>query len=100
MWGVSRKIRFTEQRLDDLVVFEKLGIKARMAPGDAIRFATLCEFGSDIGARGVEQPIVCRFIDDGRGYQGLCDQARDRVDNVRIVCPRLRRNGAGGLKRE
>jgi hypothetical protein len=23
---------FTEQRLDDLVVFEKLGIKARMAP--------------------------------------------------------------------
>src|ERR1700689_3885513 len=100
MWGVSRKIRFTEQRLDDLVVFEKLGIKARMAPGDAIRFATLCEFGSGVGARGVEQPVVCRFVDDGRGYQGLCNQAHDRVDNVRLVYLGLGRKGAGGLNRK
>jgi hypothetical protein len=49
---------FAERRLDDLVVFEKLGIKDRMAPGYAIRFATLCEFGSGVGARGVEQPVV------------------------------------------
>jgi hypothetical protein len=71
-----------------------------MTPGDTIRFATLCEFGSSIGARGLEQPIVWRCVDDGRGYQGFCNQARDRVDNVRIVHLRLRRNGAGGLKRE
>jgi hypothetical protein len=97
---VSRKIMFAEQRLDDLVVFEKFGIKDRMAASDGIRFATLCEFASGVGTRGVEQPIVCRFVDDGRGYQGLCNQARDRVDNVRLVCLRLRRNRAGGLKRE
>jgi hypothetical protein len=29
---------FAEQRLDDLVVFEKSGIKDRVAPGDPIRF--------------------------------------------------------------
>jgi hypothetical protein len=31
-----------KQRLDDLVVFKKLGIEDRMVPGDASRFATLC----------------------------------------------------------
>jgi hypothetical protein len=45
---------FIEQRLDDLVVFEKPGLKDRMAPGDASRFATRSEFGSRVGARGVE----------------------------------------------
>jgi hypothetical protein len=81
-------------------VFEKPGIKDRMAPGDASRFAAPCEFGSGVGARGVEQPVVGRFVDDGRGYQGFCNQARDRVDNIRLVCLRLRRNKADGLKRE
>src|ERR1700761_745217 len=71
-----------------------------MAPGDASRFATRSEFGSGVGARGVEQPVVCRFVDDSRGYQGLRNQARDRVGSVRLVYRRLRRNGAGGLKRE
>jgi hypothetical protein len=71
-----------------------------MAPGDANRFATPGELGGGVGARGVEQPVVGQFIDDGCGYQGFCDQARDRVDNVRLVCLRLRRNGAGGLTRE
>src|ERR1700723_2978 len=97
MRRVSRKIMFAKQGLDDLVVFEKLGIKDRMAPGDAICFATLCKFGNGVGARGVEQPIVGRFVDDGRGYQGLCNQARDRVDNACLVYLCLRRNGAGGL---
>ena len=91
---------FAELRLDDLVVFEKPGIEDRMAPGDAIRFATLCEFSSGVGARGREQSIVCRFVDNGRGYQGLCNQARGRVDNVRLVYLRIRCNGPGGLKRE
>jgi Transposase DDE domain len=45
---VSRKIMLAEQRLDDLVAFEILGIKDRMAPGDAIGVATLCEFGSGV----------------------------------------------------
>src|SRR5580693_1201557 len=100
MRRVSRKIMFAKQRLDDLVVFEKLGIKDRMAPGDAICLVSLGEFGSGVGARGVEQPIVGRFVDDGRGYQGLCNQARDRVDNACLVYLCLRRNGAGGLTRE
>jgi hypothetical protein len=91
---------FAEQRLDDLVVFEKSGIKDRVAPGDPIRFATLCKFGSGLGARGVEHPVVCRFVDDGREYQGLCNRAHDRVDDVRIVYLALGRNGAGGRKRE
>src|SRR5271154_4077069 len=55
MRRVSRKIMFAKQRLDDLVVFEKLGIKDRMAPGDAICLVSLGEFGSGVGARGVEQ---------------------------------------------
>ena len=76
MRSVSRKIMFAEHRLDDLVVFEKFGIKDRMAPGDAICLVTLGEFGSGVGARGVEQPIVGRFVDDGRGYQGFRNQAR------------------------
>src|SRR3984957_14007302 len=100
MRRVSRKIMLAKQRLDDLVVFEKLGVKDRMAPGDAICFATLCKFGNGVGARGVEQPIVGGFVDDGRGYQGLCNQAHDRVDDVRIVYLGLGRNGAGGRKRE
>src|SRR6202043_2399385 len=39
MRSVSRKINLVEQRLDDLVTFEKPGIKDRVAPGDTIRFA-------------------------------------------------------------
>jgi len=81
-------------------VFEKRGIKDRVASGDAIRLATLCEFGSGVGARGVEQPIVGRFVDDGCKYQGFCNKARDCVNNVRLVCLRLRRNRVSGLKRE
>src|SRR5580693_8464271 len=100
MWSVPRKIMFAEQGLDDLVAFEKLGIKDRMAPSDAVRLITLCELGSGVGARGVEKPVVCRFVNDGRGYQGLCNKARDRVDNVSLVYLRLRRNGAGGLQSE
>src|ERR1700723_1029637 len=57
MRSVSRKTMFVEQRLDDLVVFEKPGIKDRMAARDEIRFATPREFGSGVGARGVEQPV-------------------------------------------
>jgi hypothetical protein len=71
-----------------------------MAPGDAIRFATLCEFGNGVGACGIEQPKVGRFVDDGRGDQGFCNEARDRVDNFRLVCLCRRRNGPGGLKCE
>src|ERR1700738_317317 len=71
-----------------------------MAPGDASRIATRSEFGSGVGVRRVEQPIVGRFVDDGRGYQGFCNKARDRVDNIRLVYLRLRCNGAGGLTRE
>ncbi len=99
MPSIPRNIMFIEQRLDDLVVFEKLGIEDRMAASDAIRFVTLCEFGSGVRARGVEQPI-CRFVEDVRANQGFCNQARDRVDNVRLVHLRIRRNGAGGPKRE
>jgi len=71
-----------------------------MAPGDAIRFAMLCEFGCGVGTCGVEQPIVGRFVDNGAGYQRLSNQARDRVGSVRLVHPRLGRNGADRLKRE
>ena len=81
-------------------MFEKPGIKDRMAARDEIRFATLREFGRGVGARGVEQPVVGRSVDDGRGYQELCNQARDRVDNARLVYLRLRRNEAGSLTRE
>src|SRR5271163_3616032 len=52
-----------------------------MAAGDAGRFAALCEFGGGVSASGVEQPVVCRYVDDGRGYQGLCSQVHDRLDN-------------------
>src|SRR5580704_7683424 len=118
MWGVPGKTMFGEQRLDDLVVFEKPGIKHRMAAGDAIRLATLSEFASGVGARGIKQPIVSGCIGDRRGYQGLPNQARERIDNVRlvhvrlrrdivrarlrrdIVRARLRRDEASGLKRE
>src|SRR5271170_5658618 len=88
-----------EHRLDDVVVFEQRGIEDRMAPGDTIRFATLGEFGGGVDAGGVEQP-TCRFVDDGRGYQELCGEAYDRVDDARLVQPRLRCNEASGPKRE
>jgi hypothetical protein len=100
MRSVSRKTVFAEQRLNDLVVFEKPGIQGRMAPADAIRFAALREFGCGVGARSIEQPVVGQFVDDGRRYQGFCNQARYRVDSVRLVYLRLGRNETGGLKRE
>src|SRR5580692_1273320 len=100
MRSVSQKILFLEHRLYLLVVFEQSGVKGRMAPDDASRFTTLCEFGSAVGAGGVEQPIVGRYVDGGRGYQRLCNQGRDSVNNVRLVHVRLRGNRAGGLKRE
>src|ERR1700689_4100559 len=71
-----------------------------MAPGDAICFVMLCELGSSIGTRGVKQPIAGQIVDCGREYQGFCNQVRGRVNNFRLVYLRLRRNGAGGLKRE
>jgi hypothetical protein len=37
MQSVSRKIMFTKQRLDDLVVFKKFGIQDRMPPGCRLR---------------------------------------------------------------
>jgi len=81
-------------------MFEEFGVEDRVAPRDAIRFATLCEFSRSVGTGGVEQPIVGRLVDDSRGYQGFCNQARDRVDGVRFVGLPLRRNGTGSLKRE
>ncbi len=81
-------------------MLEEFGKKHRMPPGDEIRFATLCELGCGIPARGVKQPVVCRSVDNGRGNQGLRNQVRNRISNVRFVCLRLGRNGAGRLKRE
>src|ERR1700677_4863612 len=81
-------------------MFEKSGVEDCVAPSDAIRFATRGEFASGVGARRIEQPIVGRFVDDGRGYQGFCNQARDCVNNVRLVYFRLGRKRAGGLTRE
>ena len=100
MRSVSQKILFLEHRLYVLVVFEQCGVKGCMAPDDASRFTTLCEFGGGVGAGGLEQPIAGRYVDGGGGYQGLRNQLRDSVNNARLVHVRLRRDRAGGLKRE
>ena len=91
---------FAEGRLNDLVVCEIVAIIDRMSSGDIIRLATFGEIARGVGARGVEQSVVCRSANEGCRYQRFRDQARHRVGDRRVVRLRLGGDGGGSVERE
>ncbi|WP_334407990.1 hypothetical protein [Bradyrhizobium sp. AZCC 2289] len=70
-----------------------------MAPGEVVSLVAFGKYARGVGLCGVEQPIICRFANGYRRYQRLRNQARHRIDDLRVVCLRAgdRQNG---LERE